>query len=70
MKSKSIGILAKPKFPEIKSTLHDVIAWLRARSIDVILDTTSAILLGERGGYQKTQLASKADVLLVLAERQ
>ena len=66
MKSKSIGILAKPNFPEIKSTLHDVIAWLRARSIDVILDTTSAILLGEQGGYQKTQLASKADVLLVL----
>ena len=66
MKSKSIGILTKPKFPEVKSTLHDVVTWLRARSIDVILDTTSAILLGEQGGYQKTQLASKADVLLVL----
>ena len=66
MKSKSIGILAKPKFPEIKSTLQDVIAWLRARSIDVILDQTAAMLLGEQGGYQNTQLASKADVLLVL----
>lgn len=66
MKSKSVGILTKPKFPEVKSTLHDVVAWLRARSIDVILDTTSAILLGEQGGYQKTSLASKADVLLVL----
>jgi NAD+ kinase len=66
MKSKSIGILAKPKFPEIKGTLQDVIAWLRARNIDVILDTTSAALLGEQGGYQNTQLASKADVLLVL----
>ena len=66
MKSKSIGILAKPKFPEVKNTLHDVVAWLRTRNIDVILDTTSAILLGERGGYQNTQLANKADVLLVL----
>ena len=66
MKSKSVGILAKPKLPEVKSTLHDVISWLRARNIDVILDTTSASLLGEQGGYQKTQLASKADVLLVL----
>jgi NAD+ kinase len=66
MKSKSVGILAKPKFPEVKSTLHDVVSWLRARNIDVILDTTSAILLGEQGGYQKTLLASKADVLLVL----
>jgi NAD+ kinase len=66
MKSKSVGILTKPKLPEDKSTLHDVVTWLRTRSIDVILDTTSASLLGEQGGYQKTQLASKADVLLVL----
>jgi NAD+ kinase len=66
MKSKSIGILTKPKFPEVERTLHDVVSWLRARSIDVILDTTSAILLGGQGGYQKTQLANKADVLLVL----
>jgi NAD+ kinase len=66
MKSKSVGILTKPKFPEVERTLHDVVSWLRARSIDVILDTTSAILLGEQGGYQKTLLANKADVLLVL----
>lgn len=66
MKSKSIGILTKPKFPEVRTTLHDVVAWLRARAIDVILDTISAALLGEQGGYQKTQLAGKAGVLLVL----
>jgi len=66
MKSKNIGILIKPKFPEVQSTLHDVVSWLRARSIGVILDTASAMLLGEQGGYQNTQLASNADVLLVL----
>ncbi len=66
MKSKSIGILTKPKFPEVKSTLQAVVSWLRDRNIDVILDTTSATLLGEKGGLQKTQLASRADVLLVL----
>jgi NAD+ kinase len=66
MKNKSVGILTKPKFPEAKSTLQDVVSWLRARSIDVILDTTSAILLGEQGAYQEVSLASKADVLLVL----
>jgi NAD+ kinase len=66
MKNKSIGILTKPKFPEVKATLEAVVSWLRARSIDVLLDTTSASLLGERGGIQKTQLAGKADVLLVL----
>lgn len=66
MKSKSIGILTKPKFPEVKRTLHDVVSWLRARNIDVVLDTTSAMLLGEQGGYQKSQLANTADVLLVM----
>src|SRR5262245_37181876 len=66
MKSKSIGILTKPKFPEVKATVRAVVNWLRDRKIDVILDNTSATLLNERGGLQKTQLAMKADVLLIL----
>lgn len=66
MKDKSVGILTKPKFPDVKTTLQAVVTWLRARSIEVLLDTTSAALLGEQGGIQKTQLAGKADVLLVL----
>ncbi len=66
MKSKSIGILTKPKFPEVKATLQTVVRWLRDRNIRAILDTTSAGLLGEQGGIQKTQLAQEADVLLVL----
>lgn len=66
MRSKSIGILTKPKFPEVKSTLQDVVKWLRDRRIEVVLDTGSAALLGETGGVQKTQLVTKADVLLVL----
>ncbi len=66
MKSKSIGILTKPKFPEAKSTLQDVVDWLRARSINVMVDTTSAILLGEQEAYQEVPLAMKADVLLIL----
>jgi len=43
-----------------------VVAWLRAHSIEVLLDTTSAALLNEEGGMPKIQLAEKADVLLVL----
>ncbi|MFO0729867.1 MAG: NAD(+)/NADH kinase [Nitrospiraceae bacterium] len=66
MKSKHIGILTKPKFPEVKSTLQAVVSWLRERHIEVVLDVTSAGLLGESGGIQKTQLANKSDVLLVL----
>jgi NAD+ kinase len=66
MNSKSVGILTKPRFPEIERTLRDVVSWLRARNIDVLLDTTSATHLGEQGGYQKSQLGLTADVLLVL----
>jgi NAD+ kinase len=66
MKSKSIGILTKPKFPEVKGTLQAVVAWLRGRNIHVMLGQTSATLLGEEGGHQDAQLSSKADVLLVL----
>lgn len=66
MKSKSIGILTKPKFPEVKATLSAVVNWLRDRHITVLLDTTSAGLLVETDGIQKTQLVAKADVLLIL----
>jgi len=66
MKNKSVGILTKPKFPEVKPTLQGVVTWLRERQITVLLDTTSATMLSEQGGIQKPQLADKADVLLVL----
>lgn len=66
MKSKSVGILTKPKFPEVKTTLQGVVTWLRDRQITVLLDTTSASLLSEQGGIQKTQLATQSDVLLIL----
>jgi NAD+ kinase len=66
MKSKSVGILTKPKFPEVKGTLQGVVTWLRDRHITVLLDTTSATLLSEQGGIQKTRLAGQADVLLIL----
>jgi NAD+ kinase len=40
--------------------------WLRARAINVLLDTTSAALLNEERGIPTTQLAENAGVLLVL----
>ena len=66
MKNKSVGILTKPKFPEVETTLQGVVTWLRDRHITVLLDTTSASLLSEQGGIQKTQLAGQSDVLLIL----
>jgi NAD+ kinase len=66
MRNKSVWILTKPKFPDAKTTLQGVVTWLRSRKIDVLLDPTSATLLGEQDGIQKTPSPGNADVLLVL----
>jgi NAD+ kinase len=66
MQSKTIGILIKPKSPEIKPTLQGLVGWLRERSATVLLDTAATALLSEQGGVQKSQLAAQADVLIVL----
>ncbi len=65
MKSKSIGILTKPKFPEVKATVQAVVSWLRSRNIDVLLDTTSTTLLGEQGGFQNN--CQQGQMFVVLA---
>ncbi len=62
----TIGILTKPKFPDVKPTLTELVAWLRERKKDVILDAATAQMIGEPGAYQKTQIASLSDMILVL----
>jgi NAD+ kinase len=61
-----IGILTKPKFPEVRPILENLVAWLRERRKEVILDAKTAALIGEPGAYQKTQLATMSDLLVVL----
>ncbi|MBI4400326.1 MAG: NAD(+)/NADH kinase [Nitrospirae bacterium] len=63
---KTIGILTKPKFPDIKHILKDLVAWLRERQKEVVLDGQTAALIGEPATYQKTQIATMADMVLVL----
>ncbi|MGQ0810953.1 MAG: NAD(+)/NADH kinase, partial [Nitrospiraceae bacterium] len=63
---KTIGILTKPKFPDVKPTLKDLVAWLRERKKDVVLDGATAALIGERASHQKPYIASIADMVLVL----
>ena len=62
----TIGVLTKPKFPDVKPTLKELVAWLRERKKDVILDAATAQMIGEPGTYQKTQIASLSDMILVL----
>ncbi len=63
---KTIGILTKPKFPDIKHALQDLVTWLRERDKEVVLDGKTAALIGEPSTYRKTHLASLSDLVLVL----
>lgn len=55
---KTIGILTKPKFPDMKSTLAQLAAWLGARGKRVLLDAKTA--------RQRNRLAEQSDMVLVL----
>jgi NAD+ kinase len=63
---KTVGILTKPKFPDVKHILKDLVTWLRERQKEVVLDQKTAALIGEPSTYQKTQIATLADLVLVL----
>ena len=61
-----IGILTKPKFPDVQPILKNLVAWLRDRKKDVILDVNTAALIGEPATNKKPDIAAKSDLLLVL----
>ncbi|MGH7164835.1 MAG: NAD(+)/NADH kinase [Nitrospiraceae bacterium] len=63
---KTIGILTKPKFPDVKTILKDLVVWLRERKKDPLFDSTTGALLGEPATAQKPQLAALSDMVLVL----
>ncbi|MER3422130.1 MAG: NAD(+) kinase [Nitrospiraceae bacterium] len=63
---KTIGILTKPKFPDVKHVLKNLVSWLREHQKEVVLDAKTAALIGESTSYQKPQVAAFADMLLVL----
>lgn len=58
--------MTKPKFPDVKPTLKELVAWLRERKKEVILDAATAQMIGESGTYQKTQIAALSEMILVL----
>jgi NAD+ kinase len=63
---KTIGILTKPKFPDVQHVLRDLVAWLRERKREAMLDSKTAALIGEHGAAKKTQIAAQSDMVLVL----
>jgi NAD+ kinase len=63
---KTIGILTKPKFPDVKHILKELVSWLRERHKEVVLDGKTSALIGETCTFQKPQIAALADMVLVL----
>jgi NAD+ kinase len=63
---KVIGILTKPKFPNMKPTLTQLVAWLREQGKDVILDPKAAALIGKSASRYQGRIADKADMVIVL----
>lgn len=63
---KTIGILTKPKFPDVKHVLKDLVNWLRGQQKEVVLDGKTASLINDPAMYQKSQLATLCDLILVL----
>ncbi len=63
---KRIAILTKPKFPDVKPILKDLVGWLRENHKEVVLDRENSSLIGEHTNLKKSQIAAAADLLLVL----
>lgn len=63
---KVIGILSKPKFPNMKATLTELVAWLHEHGKVVVLDPKAAALIGKAAPKSREGIAEKADMVLVL----
>ncbi len=63
---KHIGIIVKPESPDAQALLQELVPWLRARGKEPMLDPPTAALAGETASYQKKDLATLADMLVVL----
>lgn len=61
-----IGILTKPKFPDVQPILKTLVARLRELKKEVILDANTAALIGEPAPYKKPDIGANSDLLLVL----
>lgn len=60
-----IGIIAKPK-PETKEILHKLVPWLKENKKEVYIDTDTASLIGKSSSYQKSEIPTLVDMIIVL----
>jgi len=63
---KKIGIIIKPRKPEAKDVLNKLITWLESHKIEAVLDVDTANIVNIKSKYQKSQIASLVDMIIVL----
>jgi len=63
---KRIGIIVKPESPDAQALLRELAPWLRAQGKEPMLDPPAAALAGETASYPTKDLATLADMLVVL----
>lgn len=63
---KQIGILTKPKFPDVAQTLRELCLWLRHRQKHVLLEASSAALIDDCQPFDRPAIAREADMIIVL----
>jgi NAD+ kinase len=64
---KTVAIVSKPDKPELAQIVPGLIAWLRDRGCDLVIDSETADYLAESNGVSREQLASRnPDLLIVL----
>ena len=63
---KTIAVYCKQKPSVDKEVLHHLTQWLRERKRQVVMDADTAAIIGESSKYQRTDLPSLADLIIVL----
>lgn len=67
MKIRTVGIISKPKKPELRDIVPGLRKWLQDRDLVVRLDRETASTLNDPdGGLPRSDLAAEADLLVVL----
>jgi len=61
-----VGIYAKKQHPDAAGFGHEVMKWLRARGIEVLLEEDLANSLGIKRDYTDSQIPERADLIVVL----
>ncbi len=63
---KTVGVMTKPNIRRAAEVVPELLAWLRARGIEVRCDETTADYAGEAGGLPREQVPEGCQLVIVL----